>query len=147
MQGKESNIKSTYINVPGSPNTDIKWIEFKQATKESYEGDPKSKYIFDEQGLFPVNISSMENEGTGAKININNCPPHISVSNFGGTAGTSTFTLKSPLQIIWDPKEDITTYELAKCMDVLLRRYPIMPYEININESHMRNFNIIDHNK
>lgn len=54
MQGKESNIKSTYINVPGSPNTDIKWIEFKQATKESYEGDPKSKFMFDEQGLFPV---------------------------------------------------------------------------------------------
>lgn len=88
----------------------------------------------------------MENEGTGIGINVNNCHPHISVNNLGGTGYTAMVTLKSPLQITWDPKEDITTYELAKCMDVLLRRYPIMPYEININESHMRNFNIIDPN-
>jgi len=26
MKGKESNIKSTFINVTGLPNTDIKWV-------------------------------------------------------------------------------------------------------------------------
>ena len=55
MDGKKSNIESTQINVPGLPNTDIKWIELiKQATKESYEGNSKNKFIFDEQVLFPT---------------------------------------------------------------------------------------------
>lgn len=53
MDGKESNIELTQKNVPGLPNTDIKWIKgIKLATKESYEGCPKSKFIFDEQALF-----------------------------------------------------------------------------------------------
>jgi hypothetical protein len=58
----------------------------------------------------------------------------------------NTSTLVQPLEMIWQPKEDITTYELAKCLPYLLRQYTTMPYEINKLENHFRHFLIIDHN-
>jgi hypothetical protein len=54
--------------------------------------------------------------------------------------------LVQPLVMRWQPKEDITTYELAKCLPYLLRQYNTMPYEINKSEKHFRHFEIIDHN-
>lgn len=51
-----------------------------------------------------------------------------------------------PLEMRWQPKEDITTYELAKCLPYLLRQYNTMPYEINKSEKYFRHFLIIDHN-
>jgi hypothetical protein len=51
-----------------------------------------------------------------------------------------------PLEMRWKPKEDITTYELAKCLPYLLRSSGIMPYEIDKTENHFRHFDIIDHN-
>lgn len=54
--------------------------------------------------------------------------------------------LVQPLEMRWQPKEDITTYELAKCLPYLLRQYNTMPYEINKSENHFRHFEIIDHN-
>jgi hypothetical protein len=50
-----------------------------------------------------------------------------------------------PLEMRWQPKEDITAYELAKCLPFLLR-YSTMPYEINKTENYFRHFDIIDHN-
>jgi hypothetical protein len=52
-----------------------------------------------------------------------------------------------PLEMRWQPKEDITTYELAKCLPYLLRYNGIMPYEIDKSENHFRHFEIIDHNR
>jgi hypothetical protein len=52
-----------------------------------------------------------------------------------------------PLKMIWQPQEDITTYELAKCLPYLLRVISVMPYEIDKTENHFRHFEIIDHNK
>ena len=52
-----------------------------------------------------------------------------------------------PLEMRWQPKEDITTYELAKCLPYLLRYNGIMPYEIDKTENHFRHFDIIDHNR
>ena len=61
---------------------------------------------------------------------------------------TSTGTkLILPLEMKWKPKEDITTYELAKCLPYLLRYNEIMPYEIDKTETHFRHFEIIDHNR
>ena len=51
-----------------------------------------------------------------------------------------------PLEMRWKPKEDITTYELAKCLPYLLRYNAIMPYEIDKSEIHFRHFEIIGHN-
>ena len=51
-----------------------------------------------------------------------------------------------PLELIWEPKEDITAFELALCLPYFYRG-GIMPYEINQNDVHMRHFKIIDHNK
>ena len=51
-----------------------------------------------------------------------------------------------PLEMLWRPKSDITTYELAMCMPYLFRRYNIMPHEIDLSLSHFRHFEIIDHN-
>ena len=63
-------------------------------------------------------------------------------------ADVSTNTLKVtlPLEMIWQPKEDITTYELAKCLPYLLRYNGTMPYEIDKSELHFRHFDIIDPN-
>ncbi len=52
-----------------------------------------------------------------------------------------------PLEMMWKPKEDITTYELAKCLPYLLRNNSTMPYEIDKSENHLRHFEIIDHNR
>lgn len=51
-----------------------------------------------------------------------------------------------PLQMEWQPKEDITTYELALCMQYLLRHNAVMPYEVDTNDKHLRHFKITDHN-
>jgi hypothetical protein len=53
----------------------------------------------------------------------------------------------TPLEMRWRPKEDITTYELAKCLPYLLRYNGTMPYEIDKTENHFRHFEIIDHNR
>jgi hypothetical protein len=52
-----------------------------------------------------------------------------------------------PLQMIWQPKDDITTYELAKCLPYLLSRIGTMPYEIDKSKVYFRHFEIIDHNR
>jgi hypothetical protein len=51
-----------------------------------------------------------------------------------------------PLQMEWQPKEDITTYELALCMQYLVRHNAVMPYEVDTNDKHLRHFKITDHN-
>jgi len=51
-----------------------------------------------------------------------------------------------PLIISWEPKEDITTYELSLCIPFFLREY-IMPYEIDLSQSYTRHFKIFDPNK
>jgi len=50
------------------------------------------------------------------------------------------------LQMEWQPKEDITTYELALCMQYLVRHNAVMPYEVDINDKHLRHFKITNHN-
>jgi hypothetical protein len=52
----------------------------------------------------------------------------------------------TPLEMRWKPKEDISTYELAKCLLYLIRYNSVMPYEIDKTEIHFRHFEIIDHN-
>lgn len=52
-----------------------------------------------------------------------------------------------PLELIWQPKEDITTYELALCIPYINRQHGVMPYQINELEPHFRHFKIINHNK
>lgn len=64
-------------------------------------------------------------------------------------ASSSTITtsrLILPVRMTWKPKEDITTYELAMCLPYLLRHTSVMPYEVNKDEAHMRNFEIHDPN-
>jgi hypothetical protein len=51
-----------------------------------------------------------------------------------------------PLRMSWEPKEDITTYELAKCLPFLLRSGSVMPFEVDKNAPEMRNFKIVDPN-
>jgi hypothetical protein len=51
-----------------------------------------------------------------------------------------------PLQMTWEPKEDITAYELAKCIPFLLRSGLVMPSEVDKNAPEMRNFKIVDPN-
>lgn len=51
-----------------------------------------------------------------------------------------------PLIMSWEPKEDITTYELARCLSYIGRNY-CMPWEIDESLSHFRHFKIINPNE
>lgn len=51
-----------------------------------------------------------------------------------------------PLEMRWQPKEDITAYELAMCLPYLFRDRRIMPYEIDKSLPHFRHFKITDPN-
>ena len=59
---------------------------------------------------------------------------------------TSTFRVILPLEMIWQPKEDITTYELAMCLPYFFRNHCVMPYEVDKSLPHFRHFKITDHN-
>lgn len=54
----------------------------------------------------------------------------------------------TPVHIQWKPKEDITTYELAQCMPLLMlmSQTHIMPYMYNLSDTWMRHFEIDDPN-
>jgi len=84
-------------------------------------------------------------------IKTNTCSGAItSVTSSGSSISFNTGTttkLITPLEMRWKPKEDITTYELAKCLPYLLRYNGTMPYEIDKTENHFRHFEIIDHNR
>jgi hypothetical protein len=67
-------------------------------------------------------------------------------SNIFNSYGTN-FNILRPLEMRWKPKEDIATYELAKCLPYLLRHNAIMPNEIDKTEIYFRHFDIIDHNR
>ena len=56
------------------------------------------------------------------------------------------FKLIMPLQMEWQPKEDITTYELAMCLPYFFRTHGVMPYEVDMELTHFRHFKITDHN-
>lgn len=59
---------------------------------------------------------------------------------------TSNCMIILPLEMIWQPKEDITAYELAMCLQYIFRSHSVMPYEVDKSLPHFRHFNIIDHN-
>ena len=63
----------------------------------------------------------------------------------GSTVYFHQLKIMLPLEMIWEPKEDITTYELAMCTPYLFR-YNIMSYEVDSTLPHFRHFKIIDHN-
>lgn len=73
------------------------------------------------------------------------CQTDVSSSILTNTGTVTKIML--PLEMRWQPKEDITAYELAKCLPYLLRHNGIMPYEIDKTENHFRHFDIIDHNR
>lgn len=59
---------------------------------------------------------------------------------------TNTFRIMLPLEMIWQPKEDITTYDLAMCLPYVFRQHGVMPYEVDKSLPHFRHFKIIDPN-
>lgn len=63
------------------------------------------------------------------------------------TTNGSTLTYLLPLDLEWNPKEDITTFELAKCLTLLLRNNAVMPYEVDKSDAYMRHFTITDLNR
>jgi len=48
--------------------------------------------------------------------------------------------LKKPLNVSWNPKEDITTFELAKCVEILFNIKYIYEDDVDLNETHWRHF-------
>ena len=60
---------------------------------------------------------------------------------------TNNTQILLPLEMIWQPKEDITAYELAMCLPYFFRYRRVMPYEVDQSLPHFRHFKIINHNK
>ena len=81
------------------------------------------------------------NEPENSTLNIANVSSSILINTGTGSK------IILPLEMRWKPKEDITTYELAKCLPYLLRYNGPMPYEIDKTEKHFRHFEIIDRNR
>lgn len=75
----------------------------------------------------------------------NTQPTQIVTDNIISNENVIRFLM--PLEMRWQPKEDITAYELAKCLPYLLRNSYVMPFEIDTNENHFRHFVINDPNK
>lgn len=72
------------------------------------------------------------------------CQTDVSSSILTNTGTGAKFIL--PLEMIWQPKEDITTYELAMCLPYFFRHHRVMPYEVDKSLPHFRHFKITDHN-
>lgn len=68
-------------------------------------------------------------------------------SNESYTVLGAGLKLLIPLQMEWQPKEDITTYELAMCLPYFFRTHGVMPYEVDMELKHFRHFKITNHNK
>lgn len=66
-------------------------------------------------------------------------------SNELNTVLCTDYEILKPLQMEWQPKEDITTYELALCLQ-FLHRQKVMPYEVDKSLPHFRHFKITDPN-
>ena len=60
---------------------------------------------------------------------------------------TSAINMKPliPLEMIWNPKHDIDTYELALCIPYINGAY--YPNEVNQLLNHFRHFDITNNNK
>ena len=58
----------------------------------------------------------------------NTQPTQIVTDNIISNENVTRFLM--PLEMRWQPKEDITAYELAKCLPYLLRNSYVMPFEI-----------------
>ena len=56
------------------------------------------------------------------------------------------FKITLPLKIVFEPKEDITTYELAMCLPYFFTN-SVMPWMIDQSLPHFRHFKITDPNK
>jgi len=56
------------------------------------------------------------------------------------------YKILMPLQMEWQPKEDITTHELSMCLPYFFRTHGVMPYEVDMELPHFRHFKITDHN-
>lgn len=66
--------------------------------------------------------------------------------NFIYNNGTTSEILL-PLKLQWEPKEDISTYELSLCLPFLLRFSAVLPYEFNKTAAYARHFVVFDPNK
>ena len=58
---------------------------------------------------------------------------------------SATIKIITPLIMSWEPKEDITAYELARCLPYFFSE-SIMPGDIDKSLSYFRHFNILDPN-
>lgn len=87
------------------------------------------------------NINKMNKEKT-------NLEKYETGSYFVNTGNTSNYPSEiiTPLEMIWQPKEDITTYELAMCLPFFFRTQGVMPCEVDKSLSHFRHFKIVNHN-
>lgn len=63
-----------------------------------------------------------------------------------GMVHTTNNRITVPLEMIWQPQEDITVYELALCLPYFYTHCAIMPYNIDKSLYHLRHFYIRDPN-
>ena len=121
--------------------------------KNKLKVDTNNKFGIDAKEEFEKHISGEKSEVTftGSKTILNEDANLTDVSisinpNIYSSTTYSYMVIQQPLQLIWKPKEDITTYELALCIPYI-NLYHIMPSMIDQTQEFLRHFEIIDHNK
>lgn len=70
----------------------------------------------------------------------------LTTNNSGLISGGNVFSIDSAyyriVYIVWNPKEDITTYELALCIPFINRGGQIYEHEIDNTKSFFKHFDI-----
>lgn len=51
-----------------------------------------------------------------------------------------------PVTIYWSPQPDITTYELARLIPIVVRNVPLMPYQVPTEQELIRHLEVYDPN-
>lgn len=71
---------------------------------------------------------------------------NLTIKNLGEEFPEVAFvTERYPTEMIWKPKEDITSYELALCMPYIILDYGVTYDRIDESLPHFRHFDIIVH--
>jgi len=71
--------------------------------------------------------------------------------HFGGSTTLITnqngvpISTQQPIELRWNPHEDITTFELAQAIPYILTQF-VMPGEIDLDANFVRHFDVFDHN-
>jgi len=156
--GQQLDIKNFPFTIKDKNDNQIYWEEFNRFwIKTEYDSNGNTIYVVDSRcywhkSEYDSKGQEVYHENSDGKIvdKRNSCrnliyedsdckPYNLCIAN-------TTLSLIQPLEMKWQPKEDITGYELAMCLPYLLQPSLIMPHQLPVDALYMRHFEIVNPN-